>query len=82
MKNKLRIFLLITTLSLPTLAMSEEDSYLENESSTEYVETSEDENIPSEETTKYQYDINVYPYVSVKFTSIKTKKYNIEIDDF
>lgn len=79
MKNTLKfLFVLVLTASFPTLAMSaEEDSYIEDESSTEYVETSDNEqmeNLKSKtESSKYQYDIEIYRYVNIKYTSVKTK---------
>jgi hypothetical protein len=62
---------------------AEEDLYFENESTSEYVETSKEDDMIKKktETQKYQYDIEVYPYVSIKYTSVRVKEEDIFIDD-
>lgn len=69
---------------------ADEDLYIEDDSEKEtYVETSQnnkdqiEERVKSRtESTQYKYDIEVYPYVSVKYTSIKSKKEDIERENF
>ena len=79
---KLFIFTMFLSLPLYSYAKEENNKYIDEENSSEYFETSDEDNIYKEnekvesktETDKYQYDIEIYPYVSVKYTSSKTKK--------
>jgi hypothetical protein len=73
-----------------TLIYADEDIYIEDDSEKEtFVETSQnkndqiEENVKSRtETQQYKYDIEIYPYVSVRYTSLKSKKEDIEHENF
>lgn len=88
-KLTMLLFLQIILCFYSSLCFSEssadEDIYVEEPENSEFVNTSDlessskyEENIVSQksttETNKYEYDIEFYPYVSVKYKSTKTRK--------
>ncbi len=88
MKTFSKIFLLIMFLIIPfyCFAETEDDGYFMDDNSEEYFESSidenNDENISSKEKSlesrterkQYSYDVEISPYVSVRFTSSSTIK--------
>lgn len=90
MKNLLKIFIIFYVLLFSSYLFAEEDLYIEDYSDKDgYVETSQDKNDQIEERVKsrtethqYRYDLEIYPYVSVKYTSVKSKKEDIERENF
>lgn len=85
MKTLIKLFICSFSLLYPYYGYCETDSFLDNEESSEFVETSKESDdkeikkIENEgkksktEEKKYQYDIEIYPYVSVKYTSTTVK---------
>lgn len=78
MKTLIKILIFTVSLIYPYYGYCETDSYLDSEEHKDFVETSKEsignEEIKEEKKSKteknrHQYDIEIYPYVSVKYTS-------------
>lgn len=79
-----KIFLIIAFILFCVPCIAEEKSYLDEIENSDYKETknvSQDNSKNKKETKKYQYDIEIYPYVSIKYTSVNVKEEEILIDN-
>ena len=91
MKALLKVLIVFYISVFSSFLYADEDIYIEDNSSNKetFVETSQsnkdqiEERVKSRtESTQYKYDIEIYPYVSVQYTSVKSKKEDIEKEYF
>ena len=71
MKTIINLFICLFFVLYSCSSFSEEDSYIDFDEETKVLETSKGEKRPEREKNQYQYDVEIYPYISVKYTSTK-----------
>jgi hypothetical protein len=80
----MRIFLFISFILFCSPSIADNQSYSEDDQVSDYNEATDvvkDNMKNKKETSKYRYDIEIYPYISVKYTSVNVKEEEIFIDE-